>query len=865
MGWGAGLLGVACLLATGGPRGAAEPIEILNMDSHWRFHVSMDPAGVVYRSGDGGLVTDRGEPLGRGHRLDRGEDGTLLQDRGWRHIPPMDGPWIRPDFDAGDWMTHRGPFFPGQWHRVGHGQGESPRLLRLAVRGQFVVEDPSAAGELDLAIRYRGGVAVYLNGHEVARGHLPEGPADAWTVAEDYRIEAVRIDAGRSEEAAAEAAALRLRTLGPVALPREHLRPGVNVLAIRALAAPMPLAARQEGRHATGWATVGIQEVTLRASPGGAVLPQAGMPPGIQVWTPSPILDLNAIPYGDPADLHGGIPPIRMVAARNTVVSGQAVLSSARPVRGVRASLGPFAGEGGAPVLAGGSARIRYPARTIEGMPYAMDRPDVLVDQATGTEPVQPVWVTVQVPAEAQPGTYRATLRIEADGLTPAAEVPVELVVHDWICPDPQDWRSLTSLVQSPHSVAWHYGAAMWSDRHLELLAPSLVLSRDLGNNLVYVPVIHPNFFATEHGIIVFQDRHAGLEPDFTFFDRYMDAVARHMGEPRRMTLVAWEPDLRREGATPTVSVRGEDGRLGHRAVPGFGEPGSEAIWRPLFDGVRERVRRRGWDERAIQVGVAGDGIPDERTVAFFAEIAPFARWHRFTHTTGLPRPGDDGRVVLDGKSLGLVEAPYNAGWDRGNRAGRLHGGFQRGWVEDWYEPMILFAGRGILHDNSPPVSFRMMPNSQVFNRSRGLARLGVDNWPVANPHRPGQEPRRMVHGAGGWGRLYRNKVRAVAAPGPRGALPTVRYEMLRQGFQDTEARIYLERALVDAGKRARLGEEIEREVRALVETEVQVRDMASYPPFDWTPGTDWHRRTERLYELAAEARRRLADHGGEP
>lgn len=860
------VVGLGIVLVLAGLTNAAERgEEVLNIDSHWRYHFAKRSAGVIYRAEDGDtlIITERGtHRVGSGSTIEVDQDGNLVRGGGWKQIPPVTGPWMRPDYDDSGWMMHRGAFFPGTPHPIGHGQGEVNRMSRLFVRGRFVAERPEQLDDLRLSVEYRGGIVVYLNGHEVARGDVGDGPVDASTMPVDYGADAVEFNPRRGEDEAVKARESRLRAIENVRLPVEHVRPGVNVLAFKVLAAAMPHEAMGD-RQRPAWATLGLQDIRLQASPAGAVISNVAMPDDVQVWTTPTITDLEEFPYADPADLADGIAPIRMIAARNTVVSGQAVVSAPEPVQGLRGRLGDFTGEQGRLDLPDDAVRIRYPARTIEGMDYEMRRPDVLVDKPTGQEPVQPVWVTVRVPVDAPAGTYRATLTIEADGLSGPAEVPVELVVHGWNCPDPTAWRSMLAMVQSPHTVAWHYGVEMWSDRHMELLRPSLEMMRKLGNNLVYVNVIHPNFFSSEHGVIVFRDRGGRLEPDFTYFDRFMDAYARHVGEPRRITLVVWEPDLRSDPEL-TVSVLSADGTLEHRRVPMYGEDGSEAIWRPVMQGVRERVNRRGWDERAIQIGVAGDGVPTQQTIDFFEEIAPFSRWHRYTHVTGLRRPEDDGRVIMAGKSVGLVEAPYNAGWRRGNRAGGLRHGLQHGWVEDWYEPLLLFAGRAILYDNSPPVSFRLMANSQVFNRSRGLTRQGIDKWPVVNPHHPDRGARRMVQGAGGWGRLYRNKVRAVAAPGPDGALPTVRFEMLRQGFQDTEARIYLERILVDEEKLALMDTAFEQEVRDLVRAEVLYRDLDSYPPFVWTAGKDWQWRLDRLYTLAAEAQRKLRDAGVE-
>ena len=805
--------------------------EVINMESPWRYHAAFRDQ-VLYAGADGEIAT--------GNYGSRGE-----------MISPVSGDWQAVEFDDQGWQLHQGPFFPGSRHPLGHGQGDALRLSHLQVRGMFHVENPRRVRELRLSARYRGGVVLWLNGEEVGRWHLGEGVLEEKTLAEAYDTHAAS-PYPRDEEGAVEAAERRLRGFEEIALPVDRLRRGANVLALQVVGAPLPKEADEKHTHMNGWSTAGLQLVRLSASPAGSVSSNVGLPEGIQVWTAPAVTDIGgAITRDGPAELADPVRPVRLVAARNYTVSAPVVLSSRDPIRGVRARLGAFSGEGGALSLPAGAARVRYATTGLEGMSYEMDRPDVLVERPVDGSRVQPVWVSVEVPKDAPAGTWRATLELEAEGMTQAVEVPVDLVIHGWDGPDPQEWRSMLSMVQSPHSVAWHYGVEMWSDAHLELLAPSLSMMRALGNNVMYVDVIHPSFFAPEHGVIVFREEGGQLKPDFTYFERYLDAYARHVGEPRRINLVMWEPYLENEGKV-RVSVRGEDGSLHHREVPLYGEEGSREMWAEMMEGVRARVLERGWDERAVMLGVGHDRRPRESIVRFFNEVAPFARWMLFTHGRGDPNIRD-GELTIGEMRVGLQEYPYEAG-----RAGGLNRGFFYGGVNDWYDAMTLYCGRMSLNDNSEPSQFRLFPSAHVVGRSAGFARQGVDKWPVVNPHRQDAGARRMVHGTGGWGNLYRHKVRALLAPGPEGALPTVRFEMMRQGLQDTEARIYLERALRDEAKRELLGDDVATAFHELNEAEWAWRRAYE----GYVPGTDWAERQERLYALAARAQESLREAG---
>ena len=87
---------------------------------------------------------------------------------------------------------------------------------------------------------------------------------------------------------------------------------------------------------------------------------------------------------------------------------------------------------------------------------------------------VVPVWVTVKVPADAQPGDYRATLTVGANGKR--LSVPVEVRVSGFRLPEPKDYRTFVELVESPDTLAVEYGVPLWSEAHWKLIEKSLSL-----------------------------------------------------------------------------------------------------------------------------------------------------------------------------------------------------------------------------------------------------------------------------------------------------------------------------------------------------------------------------------------------------
>ncbi len=110
---------------------------------------------------------------------------------------------------------------------------------------------------------------------------------------------------------------------------------------------------------------------------------------------------------------------------------------------------------------------------------------------------------------------------------------------------------------------------------------------------------------------------------------------------------------------------------------------------------------------------------------------------------------------------------------------------------------------------------------------------------------------------------------RAITEPGPNGAVGTVRLEMLREGIQECEARIAIERALLARAVPAPLAEEctallVERMAARYKDgkfTASHGARISSPQARVWGMAPNWQDLTARLFDLAGrvEAAQRAA------
>lgn len=822
----AGLLATAMPVWAQGPGGA---LAVLGEGTVWRSFITFGPV----------LVGDEGsyQPVGRELEL-------------YEHSPGPPEGWTGIHFDDGAWAREQLPLYTGRGDD-GHGFQTERTVAMLALRGSFMIDQPGQAGELLLNLRYRGGVVVHLNGVEIARVHMPEGELDSMTPAHPYPRESyLTPEGGRIPppgERGGDLGEVNARLDGrirsdSIPLPADKLRSGRNVIALAFHRAPDPRGLPSYAGGRAHWSTLAPLRAELTASGGRGVEPNTGPPARLQVWNADPLLAITpATGYADPgAELR----PLRLLAPRNGTVSGQVVVSRAEGFGpdGVRAAVTPLRHVEGQGELSSPAVQIHYAHMPVRGDGLPTGYFDILQDHPQPEAVAQPVWLTVDVPGGAAPGEYRGTLRV-ATRFGPPTDVPVELTVSRWRAPDPGAQVSHLALMQSPDTLAERYGVPLYSDEHFALLEPSLRLLGRSGSQVMYITAIRRTHFGNHHAMIHFRDNGSGgVEPDFTAFDRYLDLWTEHVGQPRVICLKVWGPGRAGDQVRLTkINAKGEFVEWTH---DNFGTGASRQLWKPVFQGLRQRLADRGWPEETLMLGVGADQRPSPETVAFFQELAPAATWALFTHGRGDPPPRD-GLQVIRGMVVGYSTKPYHP---------RSRFPLGDGIIGGWNNPFFQTSSMRSPGVYDPPASWLVLPASSTRGAYRGLSRVGLDYWPLEGTASGGR-------GTGILARfgtnnvldinLMRNNTRSLTAPGPEGALATVRLQMLIEGRQLTEARIVIERALRDDQARGQLDDGLVRRARELLNAHLAMV-LLSEKDWNWLMTWNLRQHARDVYETAA-------------
>ncbi len=816
----------------------------------------------------------------------RRADAKDRPDFHWMTQYPPAG-WTAANFDDSSWCRRH---FFAKWsngesdERAGGG-GATPYLRQLSLRGKFTVTDPAQVGGLWLDVRYRGGAVIFLNGQEIQRAHMPEGKIDPGSPAEMYDQKVYLKEDGKpwnwwgDRETIGKASySLRPRALEAVPVPTRLLRKGTNVLAVEIHAAPFPDAfasARPE------WSTCGLIELRLRAEKGDGIEANVVRPNGLQVWNSNVIADAyNA----DWADAHETLRPMFLAGARNGCYTGRVTVGSDQPIKELRAGISDLAGEGGAtlpasavrvsygqfdpnwPVSRGGGGPLDYPGLDVLRDDAMVDEPPAEVplgaarprddvakaraaDGLPGWRPgaVQSVYLTARIPEQAKPGLYRGTLTVSCQGHQPV-KVPVELKVIDWALPDPADHAYWFGLIQSPEGVGRHYGVPLWSQRHWELIGRSFDRIAEVGSKVLFIPIGAETEYGNGESMVLWIKGEEGkYSHDFSRVEKYVDVALKHLGRPRFVVVGVWQfSEFQKH---PRITAKDAAiGELANIDGPAHGSAESLELWRPVLTRVRQILTERGL-ERAMLLGYLSDRYPTKETVGAFHEILPEAGWQASRHP---PNGGE--YCAYEG---GQMPVMYNSNvWGCGSvddpDTGRAYG-----WNFKYGVPggLRTWLDRGI-YDHHPTLSFRGMSEGILLSNRPGQGQIGADFWPFKGEKGGpiwslyNRFPHSANQGAGNKGCTTNQ----LLYPGPEGAVPTLRFEMVRENIQECEARIFLEKLLT--AKPCPLPAELARKCQDILDERTRWhRVQGSCVEANLAcPYSGWEERTAKLYEAAAEA-----------
>lgn len=238
---------------------------------------------------------------------------------------------------------------------------------------------------------------------------------------------------------------------------------------------------------------------------------------------------------------------------------------------------------------------------------------EVLVaDRITDTNPTvleagscRGLWLTIQVPQDAEPGTYEGYVELTCNGKKKRYEY--KLNVFAYVLPAPKEWSFHLDLWQNPYAVARVHNVELWSKEHFDVLRPYMLKLASGGQKAITATLIDRPWDGQTYdpfgSMVTWVKKADGTWwYDFTIFDRWVEFMMS-CGIDKEITcfsMIPWKLSFRYyDQATHS-----------HKYINCA--PGEEAytqFWGGMLSAFSAHLKEKGWfektfismDERSLQ------------------------------------------------------------------------------------------------------------------------------------------------------------------------------------------------------------------------------------------------------------------------
>ncbi|MBP7558147.1 MAG: hypothetical protein KA821_17855, partial [Chitinophagaceae bacterium] len=156
------------------------------------------------------------------------------------------------------------------------------------------------------------------------------------------------------------------------------------------------------------------------------------------------------------------------------------------------------------------------------------DRINTTIPSATvAAETVQPVWLSIKVPAGTIPGQYAGTLTVDAGK---KYTLDILLTVINKTLPPARDWKYQLDLWQHPAAIARVHQVKLWSDAHFNLMRKYYSMLAEAGQKNITVSIVnepwgHQTYDDYPSLIKWTKKKNGTWAYDYSLFDKYVTFV----------------------------------------------------------------------------------------------------------------------------------------------------------------------------------------------------------------------------------------------------------------------------------------------------------------------------------------------------
>ena len=237
----------------------------------------------------------------------------------------------------------------------------------------------------------------------------------------------------------------------------------------------------------------------------------------------------------------------------------------------------------------------------------AADALDPVSSYVIKAQETRPIWITLNVPSDAEAGTYKSTVTIEVKGQE-SKKMEFSIRVIDKVLPEVADWKFHLDMWQNPYAVARFHNVEPWSKEHWDLLKPIMKRLADAGQKVITVSLNKRPWggqtFDQFEAMIEWKKKADGTWTyDYTIFDNWVQMMM-DLGVKNQISCYSMVP----WGNEFYYFDEAENKEIKIAAAPGT--EAYEALWIPFLEQFKVHLEQKGWN-KITQIAMDERG-PDE-------------------------------------------------------------------------------------------------------------------------------------------------------------------------------------------------------------------------------------------------------------
>lgn len=206
------------------------------------------------------------------------------------------------------------------------------------------------------------------------------------------------------------------------------------------------------------------------------------------------------------------------------------------------------------------------------------------------------LWLTVQIPQDAAPGTYKGSVTVTTADKTIKRNYTVKVLNRT--LPAPSEWRFHLDFWQNPYAVARVHNVELWSPEHFNLLRPYMKKLAAAGQKVITATLTHKPWNGQTYdpfGSMVTWVRKADGSwwYDFTIFDRWVEFMM-DCGITKEITcfsMIPWNLSFR-------YYDQASDSHKEMKCAPG--EAKYAEFWGGMLKAFSAHLKEKGWFDKTF-------------------------------------------------------------------------------------------------------------------------------------------------------------------------------------------------------------------------------------------------------------------------